>query len=102
MLYHRIASHPAWRQARVSRIPTGGDRMMQVEALQWLDCIFTRRLRADCHQLYELGNAKTKCMAPGARVAHPDAVAEGADEALSTMKETQTQRPVLSEKENHI
>ena len=28
--------------------------------LQWLNCIFTRRLRAKCHQLYELGNAN-KC-----------------------------------------
>ena len=34
----------------------GGDLMMRVEALQWLSCIFTRRLRANCHQLYELGN----------------------------------------------
>ena len=32
--------------------------MMHVEALQWLHCIFARRLRADCHQLYDLGNAK--------------------------------------------
>ena len=42
----------------------GGDRMMHVEALQWLSCIFTHRLRAKCHQLYELGNAN-KIM-PGA------------------------------------
>ena len=34
--------------------------MMHVEALQWLNCIFTCRLRANCHQLYELGNAKCK------------------------------------------
>ena len=32
--------------------PLGGDRMMHVEALQWPSCIFTRRLRANCHQLY--------------------------------------------------
>ena len=32
--------------------------MMHVEALQWLNCIFTGRLRTNCHQLYELGNAK--------------------------------------------
>ena len=35
----------------------GGDRMMHVEALQWLNCIFACRLRANCHQLYELRNA---------------------------------------------
>ena len=33
--------------------------MMHVEALQWTSCIFTRRLRASCHQLYELGDATT-------------------------------------------
>ena len=31
--------------------------MMHVEALQWLNCIFARRLRANCLQSYELGNA---------------------------------------------
>ena len=29
----------------------------QYSALQWLNCIFAGRLRADCHQLYELGGA---------------------------------------------
>ena len=29
---------------------------MHVEALQWLNSIFTRRTRANCHQLYELGD----------------------------------------------
>ena len=38
----------------------GGDRRVHVEALQWLNCICTRRLRANCHQLYELGNAKRR------------------------------------------
>ena len=28
---------------------------MHVEALQWPSCIFTRRVRATCHQVYELG-----------------------------------------------
>ena len=37
----------------------GGDRMMHVEALQWLNWIFAGRLRAKCHQLWELGNATT-------------------------------------------
>ena len=32
--------------------------MMHAEALQWPNCIFARRLRANCHHLYELGNAK--------------------------------------------
>ena len=30
---------------------------MHVEALQWPNSSFPRRLRANCHQLYELGNA---------------------------------------------
>ena len=37
----------------------GGDRRMHVEALQWLSCNFKRRLQANCHQLYELGNAQS-------------------------------------------
>ena len=43
--------------------PPSHDRMMHVKALQWLNCIFTRRLRATCHQLYELGNAKQHILA---------------------------------------
>ena len=40
---------------------------MQVEAWQWLNCIFARRLRANYHQLYELGNAQmlVLCLAEG-------------------------------------
>ena len=41
----------------------GGDHMMHVEALQWPNRIFAGRLRANCHQLYELGNA-TKTIPP--------------------------------------
>ena len=37
--------------------------MMHVEALQCLNCIFTRRLRAKCHQLYGLGHAKQEVYA---------------------------------------
>ena len=36
----------------------GGDRMMHVEASRWPNSIFAGRLRADRHQLYELGDAK--------------------------------------------
>ena len=43
---------------RVQYSLLGGDRMMHVEALQWLNCMFAGILRAKCHQLYELGNAK--------------------------------------------
>ena len=32
---------------------------MHVEALQWLNRILTGRLRANCQQLYELGNANS-------------------------------------------
>ena len=32
--------------------------MMHVEALQWLNCICAGRLRANRHQLYELGHAQ--------------------------------------------
>ena len=38
---------------------TTDERMMHIEALQGLKCIFARRLQAICHQLYELGNATT-------------------------------------------
>ena len=41
---------------RVQYSLLGGDRMMHVEALQWPNRIFTRGLRAKCHQLYEHGN----------------------------------------------
>ena len=34
-----------------------GGRMMHAEALQWLNCIFAGRVRANCQQFYELGNA---------------------------------------------
>ena len=34
--------------------------MIHVEALQWPNCSFTRRLRANRHQLYELGIATRK------------------------------------------
>ena len=37
-----------------------GDCMMHVEAFQWLICIFTGRLRANCHQLYESSRFLTR------------------------------------------
>ena len=39
---------------------------MHVEALQWLNCILTRTLQANCHQLYELGNEQQNMLAGSA------------------------------------
>ena len=63
---------------------SGSDRAIHAEALKWLTCTCTSRLRATCRQLYELGNQGTRglidasccsicCSAPKAHVRAVDA-----------------------------
>ena len=50
--------------------------MMHVEALQWLNWIIARRLRANYHRLYELGNANKYSQASWPLPGWPELVRE--------------------------
>ena len=55
--------------------------MMHVEALRWPSCIFAGNLRANCHELCELGSAR-KHVAGG----RPDAARPGPERGHSPME----------------
>ena len=64
-------------------------RMMHAEALQWLNCIFARRLRATCRQSYELGDTNKNAGPPPGQAKRPRA------ESCLAAVQTTVPRPVF-------